>query len=303
MNPLILNIQKCSIHDGPGIRTTVFFKGCPLTCIWCHNPESQNFMIDFMYDAEKCTHCYRCVEKCDHKAICIENDSLIRLSDQCELCGVCLDYCLSGSRELVGTEYELNKLVKELEKDQIFYEESNGGVTLSGGEVMCQDMNYISKLISRLKDKDIHICIDTCGYAPTANFEKIYKDVDMFLFDIKLADDEKHKKFTGKSNKLILENLEFLAASKSKINIRIPMIVGVNCDEDFSEISKIIDIIKDKNIYQVNLLPYHNIMEHKYCKLNMKYQGDFFTKPSQDYLESVRELFLENGISNVKIGG
>lgn len=303
LKPLILNIQKCSIHDGPGIRTTIFFKGCPLSCIWCHNPESQRYKVDFMYDKEKCRLCYKCLEKCDHHAICIDNNCLIRLDDQCELCGKCLDYCLTGSRELVGKEYEISSLVKEIEKDEIFYEESNGGVTLSGGEVMCQDMEYISLLISRLKNKGIHICIDTCGYAPTENFKKIFKDVDIFLYDIKVVDEKKHLRYTGKSNKLILENLKFLSSVNSKINIRIPMIVGVNCDDNFEEISRIIDILKDKNIYQVNLLPYHNIMEHKYCKLGMKYQGHDLSKPSDEYLENARQLFIKSGISNVKIGG
>lgn len=303
MKPLILNIQKCSIHDGPGIRTTVFFKGCPLTCVWCHNPESQNYKIDFMYDSEKCAHCYRCMSKCNHDAICIKDNKLIRLEDNCALCATCLDYCLTGSRELVGKEYDLKTLIKELEKDQMFYEESNGGVTLSGGEVMCQDIEYIHKLVSSLKDKDIHVCIDTCGYAPTENFEKIYNFVDTFLYDIKLVDSDKHKEFTGKPNDLIMKNLRFLNSVGANINIRIPMIVGVNCDEDFSEILKIIEVVKEINASQVNLLPYHNIMEHKYTKLDMEYKGCSLQKPDEKYLEQAKQLFIKNGINNVKIGG
>lgn len=303
MKPLIINIQKCSIHDGPGIRTTVFFKGCPLSCLWCHNPESQNFKIDFMYDPEKCTHCFTCMEKCGHNAICTENEKLIRLEDKCELCGTCIDWCLSGSRELVGTEYELSELVRELEKDYMFYEESGGGVTLSGGEVMCQDIEYLEKLVNRLHDKDIDIAIDTCGYAPQDNFKRIYSKVDRFLYDIKLADDELHKKFTGKSNKTIIENLKYLNSVGANINIRIPLIEGVNVDKNNEEIEKIIEILKPLKISAVSLLPYHNIMEHKYCKLDKKYQCSDFKKPDNEKLEEIKNLFLINNFNNVKIGG
>nr|WP_307760124.1 trans-4-hydroxy-L-proline dehydratase activase [uncultured Peptostreptococcus sp.] len=303
MKPLIINIQKCSIHDGPGIRTTVFFKGCPLSCAWCHNPESQNFQVDFMYDPEKCTHCYTCVEKCEHDAICVKDGKLLRLEDECELCGTCLDWCLSGSRELVGDEYSVTELVKEIEKDSMFYEESGGGVTLSGGEVMCQNIEYLDKLIDRLHDKDIDIAIDTCGYAPKENFEKLYPKVDRFLYDIKLVDEDLHKKFTGKSNDLILDNLKYLDSVGANINIRIPLIEGVNVDEDNKEIERIIELLKPLRISAVSLLPYHNIMEHKYCKLDKKYRCSEFKKPSTEKLEEIKNLFLINNFNNVKIGG
>ena len=303
MKPLIINIQKCSIHDGPGIRTTVFFKGCPLNCLWCHNPESQNFKIDFMYDPEKCTHCMTCMEKCEHDAIYTENKKLIRLENKCELCGTCIDWCLSGSRELVGKEYELPALVRELEKDSMFYEESGGGVTLSGGEVMCQDIDYLDALVNRLHDKDIDVAIDTCGYAPRENFERIYPKVDRFLYDIKLADDELHKKFTGKSNKIIIDNLKYLNSVGANINIRIPLIEGVNVDGENREIQRIIDVLKPLKISAVSLLPYHNIMEHKYCKLDKDFQCSDFKKPDTEKLEEIKNLFLINNFNNVKIGG
>lgn len=303
MKPLVLNIQKCSIHDGPGIRTTVFFKGCPLDCTWCHNPESQNYKVDFMYDPEKCTHCYTCIEKCEHDAICLKEGKLVRLDDKCELCGTCLDWCLAGSRELVGDEYEASELIKELEKDSMFYEESGGGVTLSGGEVMCQDMDYIEKLIRGLHNKGIDVAIDTCGYAAQENFEKIYPIVDRFLYDIKLADEDLHKKFTGKSNSLILNNLKYLNSVDANINIRIPLIEGVNIDKDNIEIKRIIEILKPLKISSINLLPYHNIMEHKYKKLEKEYKCDTFRKPSDEKLEEIKKLFLDNNFSNVKIGG
>ena len=256
-----------------------------------------------MYDPEKCMHCYKCVEKCEHKAICIEEGCLVRIEDKCELCGVCLDWCLTGSREFVGDEYNISKLVKEIEKDSIFYEESGGGVTLSGGEVMCQDMDYICELAEKLHNKGIDIAIDTCGYAPKENFERIVPLADRFLFDIKLVDNELHKKFTDKSNDLILENLKYLNSVGANINIRIPLIEGVNVDDKNNEVRKIIELLKPMNISSVNLLPYHNIMEHKYCKLGMKYQGEVFKKPSPEKLEEIKNLFLINNFNNVKIGG
>lgn len=303
MKPLIINIQKCSIHDGPGIRTTIFFKGCPLQCAWCHNPESQHYGIDFMYNPEKCTHCYTCIEKCSAHAVCLNDGILSRIENKCELCGNCIDWCLSGSRELVGDEYSIGELVKEIEKDYMFYEESGGGVTLSGGEVMCQDINFLMSLIDRLHDKDINIAIDTCGYAKRENFEKIYPKVDSFLYDIKLVDDELHQKFTGKSNVIILDNLRYLSSVGANINIRIPLIEGVNVSDDNSEILKIISVLKPLNISAINLLPYHNIMEHKYKKLDMEYQCSEFKKPSNEKLEEIKDLFLANNFKNVKIGG
>ncbi len=300
--PLILNIQKCSIHDGPGIRTTIFFKGCPLTCKWCHNPESQSYKIDFLYDAEKCLKCETCVKVCKGNAVYVEGTEIKRNPDNCELCGECIDWCLSNSRELVGDTYELKELIKIIEKDNMFYEESGGGVTLSGGEIMCQNMDYIEKLLDACNSKGIHVAIDTCGYAPKENYERIYKKVGIFLYDIKLVDEEKHIAFTGKSNDKIFENLRYLSSVDAKINIRIPLIEGVNVSEDNSEILKMIDILKDLKIENVNLLPYHNIMVNKYEKLGVKYEGDEFKKPSDEKLEEIKEIFEKNNFK-VKIGG
>lgn len=300
--PLIINIQKCSIHDGPGIRTTVFFKGCPLECLWCHNPESQSYCMDFMYDREKCSTCGTCIEKCKSNAVYFENDSIGRTAEKCELCGECIDWCLGNARELVGKSYTVEELAKEIEKDSMFYDESGGGVTLSGGEVMCQDIDYIEKLIKICNSKGISVAIDTCGYAPRSSYERIYDKVDLFLYDIKLADDVKHRQFTGKSNEMILDNLRYLSSVDANINIRIPLIEGVNVSENNEEVLKIINILNDIRVKNVNLLPYHDIMMNKYNKLGMEYCGSEFSKPSEEKLEEIKGLFEKENFK-VKVGG
>lgn len=302
MESLLINIQKCSIHDGPGIRTSVFFKGCPLECHWCHNPESQSYSIDFMYDEERCSLCGRCIDKCHNKAIYVAGGTLERDGSRCDFCGECLDVCLNNARELVGESVDRKKLVSEITKDMMFYDESGGGVTLSGGEVMCQDIDMLENIIDDCNSKGIDVAIDTCGYAPKENFERIYKKVKLFLYDIKLIDPDKHKYFTGKTNDRILENLEYLSSVGANINIRIPLIGGVNVDDNNEEILKIIDFIKDINVAQVNLLPYHSIMVHKYEKLGIDYKGQRFYKPSDKKMDEILKIFEKNKF-NVKIGG
>lgn len=300
--PLILNIQKYSLHDGDGIRTTIFFKGCPLECIWCHNPESQDYNKEVLYNEEKCTKCEVCIDKCPNKAIYKEENNICLNKNNCKFCETCLDYCLNNAREIVGKTYEIKDLMREIVKDIMFYEESGGGVTLSGGEVMTQDINYIKAIASLCKEKGISVDIDTCGYAKFENYEAILPFVDTFLYDIKLIDEEKHKLFTNKSNDLILENLIKLSENGANINIRIPLVEGVNVDKENIEIKKIIDFIKPLNIKKVNLLPYHNIGMHKYKKLYLDYEGQNLSRPSDEKLEEIKQIFIKNNFET-KIGG
>lgn len=301
-NPLILNIQKYSLHDGDGIRSTVFFKGCPLECMWCHNPESQNYQKEILYNEERCLKCGTCIKKCPNEAVYMGEYGVEIKKENCEFCENCIDYCLNNAMEIAGKTYEIKELVKELVKDMAFYEESGGGVTLSGGEVMTQDIEYIKKLIILLKEKGINVAIDTCGYSKFENYEAILPFVDTFLYDIKLINDEKHKIFTKKSNKLILNNLKMLSEKGANINIRIPVIEGVNVDDNNEEIKKIIDFIKPLNITKVNILPYHNIGMHKYKKLYMQYEGENLKRPSDEKLEEIKQIFKLNNFET-KIGG
>ena len=300
--PYVINLQKYSIHDGDGIRTTVFFKGCLLSCWWCHNPESQSYEQDLMVDEEKCTGCGSCVDICTNSSISLFKGRAKTNMKSCTLCFDCVDGCIYNNRHFVGKQFKIEELVKELEKDKQFYEDSQGGITLSGGEVMTQPMDYIEELIKKLKRKGYNVAIDTCGYAPTENFKRLLKYVDTFLYNVKVMNDEKHKKYMGKSNELILHNLKFISDNNGKINIRIPIIYPVNSDEE--SIDEIIDYLK-KNIKveKVNLLPYHNTGSSKYVKLQKEYRGKDFEAPTKERMEEIADKFRSNGFINIKIGG
>lgn len=295
----IFNIQKFSIHDGPGIRTTVFFKGCPLKCLWCHNPESQESKRQILYDAHKCVLCGTCVKVCPQNAIKIENNILTTDMDKCDFCGLCEIYCIKEARQIVGKDYTVEEVLKEVLKDKVFYEKSNGGVTVSGGEPLIY-IDFIEELFKKLKEENIHTAVDTCGAVSFENLVRIAKYTDLFLYDIKLMDDEKHKMYVGTSNKLILENLKKLSKVHNNINIRMPIIEGVNAED--SHFEKTIEFIKNLNIRKINLLPYHDIAKHKYKKLGMDYEEAKMSKPSDEKMQLFKDM-LENKGYEVKIGG
>lgn len=300
---LITSIQKYSIHDGDGIRTTVFFKGCGLRCVWCHNPETQSYKKQPLVHQDRCVGCRSCELACPHKAIHMENGVAETDTSLCDACGTCTDYCNLNLREIVGKEYTIKELMKELKKDEMFYEESSGGVTLSGGEVMTQDMDYIEELCKQLKRQGITVTIDTCGHAPYENFERILPYVNTFLYDIKIMDNDLHKKYMGAGNELILSNLEKISAAGARIYIRIPTIKGVNADDE--SMKAIIAYLLEKKIHfaQVNLLPYHNTGSVKYSKIGLEYDGNELERPTNEEMEHFVELFKEAGFHNIKIGG
>ncbi len=299
----ITNIQKYSIHDGDGIRTTVFFKGCPLKCVWCHNPETQRYERELQYDKEKCVGCGACAKVCPRGAITMVENKPVLDSELCTLCGKCELYCPEGIRETVGQEYPVKALVKEIMKDRMFYEQSGGGVTLSGGEVMTMSSEYIVAIAKELKKEEISLTIDTCGYVPFEKFEKILPYVDTFLYDVKVMDPKLHKKYIGVDNELILENLVKLSEAGARIYIRIPTVKEVNGNEQ--NMLDTIRFLKENNITpaQVNLLTYHNTGSSKYPKLGMEYQGGDLHAPSTEEMEGFVKLFKDAGYLNTKIGG
>lgn len=300
---LITSIQKYSIHDGDGIRTTVFFKGCGLRCVWCHNPETQSYKKQPLYDRERCIGCRSCEAACPKKAIHEEDGKVLTDLTLCDACGTCTDYCNLNLREIVGKEYTVDELLKELKKDEMFYEQSGGGVTLSGGEVMTADMDYVEALLRGLNRLGITVTIDTCGYAPYENFERLLPYTDTFLYDIKTMDNEIHRKYMGAGNELILSNLERLNEAGARIYIRIPVIKEVNGTDE--AVQDIISYLLEKNIRAacVNLLPYHNTGTAKYEKLGRSYEGAGLHAPKKEEMEHFKELFKEAGFHNVKIGG
>lgn len=300
--PIVFNIQKYSVHDGDGIRTTVFFKGCPLRCSWCHNPESQDYEKELMYYIERCILCGYCVASCPNKSLFLGKKGVGRAVSQCHLCATCVEGCIKSGREIVGKHYKLEELIKEIEKDRMFYEESGGGVTLSGGEVLAQNMDYIEALLKALKKKGYHTAIDTCGYAPWAHFERVLEYTDTFLYDIKHMDSNKHKQLTGVDNKLILENLHKLVTTKATIYLRIPLIQAINDDE--KNIADIIECFKEGlRPQKIFLLPYHPTGMDKYERLGRTYKGVLFSPPSHERMEAIKAFFCENGFKNIQIGG
>lgn len=271
---MIFDIIRNSFVDGPGIRTTVFFKGCNLKCAWCHNPESHSIQRQMMFYKNKCISCGKCKEVCHFD-----------LTD-CDLCGKCELYCPNDARKICGKEVTTDEILQEILKDKAFYEESNGGVTFSGGECMIQ-IDFLAEILKKCKENNIHTAVDTAGNVPWESFEKILPYTDMFLYDVKCAADELHKKWTGVSNKLILENLKKLSDKFNEdIIIRIPIIGGVNDNEE--EMQKITKTLQKIRYSEAELLPYHKMGEHKYEALSVK--TNRFTVPKEKDIEKYKEI-------------
>ncbi len=283
MKGLIFDIQKFSVNDGPGIRSTVFFKGCPLRCIWCHNPESKKAVPEIFYNAKKCTLCRKCAEVCPVSAHVFENNTHTFLRDKCQGCSECVKVCHAKALEAVGKSVTAQEVIKELITDKPFYETSGGGVTLSGGEPMYQ-FEFAEELLTLCRAEGLHTAMETCGMAPSESFRKIAPLVDLFLFDYKLTDPEEHKKYTGASNELILKNLELLDEMGSQIILRCPIIPGINdTEEHFSAIAKLANSLK--NILEINVEPYHSLGSHKAEKLGVEYALEKTEMPEGEIIE------------------
>ena len=271
---IFFDIQRNSFVDGPGIRTTVFFKGCNLKCAWCHNPESQSAKPQMMFYKDKCTGCGKCKSVCPYHL------------EQCELCGKCTLYCPVDARMVCGKEHTVDEVLKEVLKDKAFYETSGGGVTFSGGECMLQ-IDFLAEILKKCKENGIHTAVDTAGHIPFESFEKILPYTDLFLYDIKIFDSQKHKQYVGVSNELILENLKKLFERKAKLWIRIPIIPDVN--DSIEEIQKIKDFLKTIGTAEkIELLPYHAMGENKYRAIGKEPQ--IFKTPDTENMKRLKEI-------------
>lgn len=296
---IIFNIQRYSIHDGPGIRTTVFLKGCPLNCWWCQNPESQLSGQEMIFWGDRCIGCGACSTICPSSAIQIKNGIPITEKEKCILCGKCTEKCPALAREIIGEKLTAEEVIKELEKDLVFYEESGGGVTFSGGEPLGQS-EFLEGLLNGCREKKIHTAVDTSGYISWEILNKINPKVDLFLYDLKLMDNERHKKYTGVSNEIILENLEKLSSIHNNIFIRFPVIPGIN--DDYQNIRKLGEFLSSLEITQVNLLSYHYIGKDKYRRLGSAYKLAATQPPSKEKLSEVSAILRKFNL-NVKLRG
>lgn len=266
MKAKIFEIKRFAVHDGDGIRTTVFFKGCPLKCVWCHNPEGLFPQPELAYYQHKCISCGECLSTCPTTAHKMKNGIHLFDRNKCVACGRCVDACLGSALIIYGKDFSVDELLHILLKDKDFYVNSNGGVTLSGGECLLQ-VDFCVELLKRLKEKGIHTAVDTCGFVSKSTLDKVIPYTDLFLYDVKAFNEETHIQCTGHSNKQILENLIYIDKKGCNIEIRIPYVPNYN-DKDIEQIGLFLSHCK--NIKKVKVLAYHNYASSKYNSLDMK---------------------------------
>ncbi len=296
---IIFDIKKYSINDGPGIRTTVFFKGCPLRCPWCHNPEGQSFFPEVMLRPSRClSGCSECIAVCEPNALSKAGSAPVLEREKCSLCGKCADLCPAQAIEIAGYRVSVAEVMAEVEKDRIFYEESWGGVTFSGGEPLAQP-DFLSELIAACRKKGLHTAVDTCGYAPPDALARA-AEADLFLYDLKIMDEKKHDDLTGQPNSAILNNLRHLADCGKKVIIRLPIIPGINDDDQ--NMRAVAAFLKDlKGISEVSLLPYHKLGLEKRQGLSKKQPAGVFSTPPGQRIERIK-AGLESAGFTVRLG-
>ncbi len=292
----VFNIQKMSIHDGPGIRTTVFLKGCPLRCIWCSNPESQKQGREIACFPARCVSCGYCAEVCPKGIVEKQPPFGITRREDCDLCEICVKECCTNAKKAIGEEYEGSALLREILKDKSFYESSGGGVTFSGGEPLMQH-EFLVEILQECHKNGLHTAIETTGYASPAVIQAVIPHLDLIFMDIKHMDSEKHRALTGVSNEQILENLSFIAANHKNVILRVPVIPGLNDSDE--NIGKTAAFVAGKGIKRLELLPYHNLGEVKYGQLGKEYALSDTKTPSEERMDYLLKLAQEaaNGVA------
>jgi pyruvate formate lyase activating enzyme len=292
---IIFNIQRFSIQDGPGIRTTIFFKGCPLHCAWCSNPESQNFKPEMVHRDSLCTKCGLCIDVCPEKAISIRDKGVSIDRNICTNCGDCTKVCLPGALKILGQTMSAGEVLLEIKKDADFFWNSGGGVTASGGEPLAQP-DFVAALFKLCQDNGIDTCIETCGYASAEALEKVLPYTSLVLYDVKIGDGKSHREWTGVSNEEILKNLDRAIASGVPVTIRVPLIPGINdSDQELKEIARIA-AGSFKKPGKVELLPYHRFGMGKYQQLDREYELTELTTQETSELEKMKGLFESFGL-------
>lgn len=298
---LVFDIKRFSIHDGPGIRTTVFLKGCPLHCPWCHNPESQDTKPDVMLRPGRCIGCEACIEVCPEHAISTsEAGTVITDRELCVRCGTCTDTCYAEARERIGEELTVNEVMDKVESDLSFYDESGGGITLSGGEPLMQK-EFALELLKECRRKDIHTAVDTSGAVSWKVFDRVRLHTDLFLYDLKHMDSDVHRETTGVSNHRILENLRRLSELGNDIVLRFAVIPGVNDSEENIRMTGEFAAGLPRR-HPVSILPYHAAAADKYKRLNQSYTLGDTAPPGDDRMAEIAGILESYGLE-VKTGG
>lgn len=300
---LVFDIKRYAINDGPGIRITIFMKGCPLSCVWCHNPEGISVRKEKLYTKKKCIGCQSCVEACPENALKLTPDGIVCDENLCKLCGKCVEVCPTKALEMSGTEYTVDYLMGEILKETAFMDQSSGGVTFCGGEPLMHP-EMLLELLQRCGEEGIHRVVDTTLYAKPETVNKVMANSELFLVDLKHMDSEKHRYYCGIPNERILSNLKMISEAGADFFIRIPLIEGVNADEE--NIRRSAEFLSSISWQRkiVNLLPYHDIGKNKHEKLRTIYNRGNITMspPSEEVQQQTIALFKEYGIEAV-IGG
>ncbi len=299
--PLIFDVKRYAINDGPGIRLTIFLKGCHLSCDWCHNPESISREVQKMYSANKCIGCGICVDACPQDACELTPEGIVTDTSLCKLCGICADVCPTKATEMSGQPATVEGIMKIIEKETIFFDQSGGGVTFSGGDPLYHP-EFLIELLDACGEREIHRTLDTTGFARTEVLLNVATRTDHFLYDVKMMDSELHKKHTGIGNELILHNLMTLSETGASINIRIPLIHGLNDDDENIEQTAVFVATLAGEKKRVNLLPYHNIAAKKYEKLGQANDSSGMSEPDEQKQQHVIDIFKSHGLEAM-IGG
>jgi pyruvate formate lyase activating enzyme len=292
---IVSEIERFAIEDGPGIRTLVFMKGCPLSCIWCSNPESQKLNPEIAYFKDKCIGCGKCAEVCPQKAISyLKDKGLVIDRKKCDNCGLCAEVCVAGSKVLIGRSMTCDEIIAEVRKDTAFYQLSAGGITISGGEPALQS-DFLIELLTKCRGQGLNTAMETSGYAVWTNLKGIARHIDLIFYDLKHMNPLKHKKLTGVGNELILENLEKLSRLNKPMIVRVPLIPG--CNDSLNNIESTIKFVKRlDNIHRLEVLPYHRLGKAKYESLDREYQLEELLPPVRKNLDWIVELGVKKGV-------
>lgn len=284
----ILNTQRFSTHDGPGIRTVIFFKGCPLNCLWCANPESQLYRSELEGMPSNCIGCGACQTACPNGAISFAETGIQIDRKRCKRCGICAKECYSKTLNYVGKEMTVEQVASEVKKDEVFYKNSGGGYTFSGGEPLSQG-DFCLEVLRQCKPYNIHSAMETCGFGDKEIFIELAKELDLIFFDIKHSNSKIHEKLTGVPNEIILDNLKSIQNMALEIIVRTPIIPGLNDNrENIINTAKI--CLEMDAVKKWELLPFHNLGEHKYEAIGKKYDKNMFKKPSDKHMSELAEL-------------